>query len=65
MEEILRQKPTLLYQYLKAQAMKNMNPGLRFGMAVAIAGEVRLIPFRNRDWHNVTLTYQKYLDKSF
>jgi len=32
-----------------------MRPGARFGMAVPIAGEVRLIPFRNRDWNSVTL----------
>ena len=41
--------------YLKAQAMMKISPGARFGMAVAIAGEVRLIPFRNRDWNKVTL----------
>ena len=32
-----------------------IRPGARFGMAVPIAGEVRLIPLRNRDWNNVTL----------
>lgn len=27
--------------------MKKMRPGARFGIAVAIAGEVRLTPFMN------------------
>jgi len=37
------------------QAMKKMRPGARFGIAVAIAGDVNLIPSRNRDWNRVTL----------
>jgi hypothetical protein len=41
--------------YLKVHAMTKISPGARFGMAVAIAGEVNLIPFRNRDWNKVTL----------
>lgn len=32
-----------------------INPGARFGMAVPIAADVRLIPFRNKDWNRVTL----------
>lgn len=32
-----------------------INPGARFGMAVPIAAEVRLIPLRNKDWNKVTL----------
>lgn len=35
-----------------------MRPGARFGMAVPIAGEVRLIPLRNKDW-NTTLHTMK------
>ena len=35
--------------------MMKIRPGARFGMAVPIVGEVRLIPWRNRDWNNVTL----------
>lgn len=34
---------------LKAQAMKKMRPGARFGIAVATAGEVRWTPFMNKD----------------
>jgi len=41
--------------YRKIHAMMKMRPGARFGMAVPIAGEVRLIPLRNRDWNSVTL----------
>jgi len=29
--------------------MMNIKPGARFGIAVPIAGEVRLIPFRNNN----------------
>lgn len=47
--------------YPKPQAMKNMNPGARFGIAVAIAGEVRLIPFRIKDWNNVTLKHKQVI----
>jgi len=32
-----------------------INPGARFGMAVPIAADVRLIPLRNKDWNRVTL----------
>ena len=35
--------------------MRKMSPGARFGMAVAIAGEVSLMPLRNRVWNKVTL----------
>jgi hypothetical protein len=35
--------------------MMKIIPGARFGMAVPIAGEVRLIPLRNKDWNKVTL----------
>jgi hypothetical protein len=35
--------------------MMKINPGARFGIAVAIAGEVSWIPFRNRVWNKVTL----------
>lgn len=41
--------------YPKAAAMAKMNPGARFGIAVAMAGEVSLIPFKNKDWNSVTL----------
>lgn len=30
--------------------MMKIKPGARFGMAVPMAGEVRLIPLRNKDW---------------
>lgn len=42
-------------KYLTVQAMRKMRPGARFGMAVAIAGDVSLMPFRNRVWNIVTL----------
>lgn len=47
--------------------MKKMRPGARLGIAVAIAGDVSLIPSRNRDWNRVTLFLffqtQKQLNK--
>lgn len=30
--------------------MMKIRPGARFGIAVPIAGEVKLIPLRNKDW---------------
>lgn len=42
-------------KYPKAQAITKMNPGARFGIAVAVAGEVRFIPFISNVWNNVTL----------
>lgn len=39
--------------------MKNVNPGARFGIAFAIAGEVRLIPFNINDWNMVTLNQKQ------
>lgn len=45
-------------KYPKAQAMRKMSPGARFGIAVAIEGEVNLIPSMNKDWNNVTLKYK-------
>ena len=36
-------------EYLNVQAIMKIIPGARFGMAVAIAGEVSLIPLRNKD----------------
>lgn len=39
------------------QAMKKIRPGARLGIAVAIAGDVNLIPSRNRDWNRVTLFF--------
>ena len=41
--------------HLRVQAMRKIRAGARLGMAVAIAGEVRSIPLRNRDWNKVTL----------
>ena len=60
---IVAQKSKPDWLYLRAQAMKNMNPGAMFGMAVAIAGEVRRMPFRNRDWNNVTLPSKQQMDR--
>lgn len=48
----LEKKPK---SYLHAQAIKKVRPGARFGIAVAIAGEVNLIPWMNKDWNKVTL----------
>lgn len=42
-------------KYPTVQAMMKMRPGARFGMAVATAGDVSLIPFKNRAWKRVTL----------
>lgn len=41
--------------YPKTDAMRKMSPGARLGIAVAIAGEVSLIPWSNKVWNNVTL----------
>lgn len=35
--------------------MKNVNPGARFGIAFAIEGDVRFIPFNIKDLNIVTL----------
>lgn len=35
--------------------MTKIRPGAMFGMAVPIAGDVKLIPFRNKGWNKVTL----------
>lgn len=43
------------FGYLTAQAMTKMKPGARFGMAVAIAGDVSWIPLMNSVWNIVTL----------
>ena len=32
-----------------------MRPGARFGIAVAIVGEVSVIPFSSKDWNTATL----------
>lgn len=47
-------------KYPKAQAITKMNPGPRFGMAVAVAGEVRFIPFSCNVWNNVTLQTKRH-----
>jgi hypothetical protein len=52
---IYYQNEKVLSIYLKVHAMTKINPGARFGMAVAIAGEVSWIPLRNRVWNKVTL----------
>lgn len=39
--------------------MTKINPGARFGMAAAIAGEVNWIPLRNNVWNKVTLQNKK------
>lgn len=46
---------------LTIQAIKKMRPGARLGIAVAIAGDVNLIPSRNRDWNRVTLFISKQI----
>lgn len=45
--------------------MTNISPGARLGMAVAIAGEVSTIPFKNNTWNKVTLQQKRPRNVNF